>query len=207
MRHAFATRFAVVVTLALSQYSFASADSPKVVTAAQQTQTEATRAVSPSAGEFNLGAARPGPGILGALELCQVKNTICLVPGHMTELNLDWGVHAVHIGDEKLIEVTPEEGDNRKLLVTALGITANDQEKRDRTPFTRTNFYVLGNDNKKAVYEVLIENYLPQVKSAPSNTVEIHNKKTLSDSTDYACEDHSGCKLSGKPSAVEAPAQ
>ena len=43
MRHAFATRFAVAVTFALSLCSLASADSPKGLTAPQETYAEVTQ--------------------------------------------------------------------------------------------------------------------------------------------------------------------
>ena len=143
MRHAYATRFAVVVTFALSLCSLASADSPKGLTAPQQTHAEVTQAISPSTDELNPETAISDP------DLCKVKNTICLIPGHITELILNWDIRSIHIGDDKLITVTPEEGDNRKLLVEALGITRNDQEKRPRSPFTKTNFYVFGAQNKR----------------------------------------------------------
>jgi hypothetical protein len=214
MRHAFATRFAVVVTCALSLCSVASADSPKVVPTPQQTQAEVTQAISTSTDELNPEATISG------LELCKVKNTVCLIPGHMTELNLNWDIRSVHVGDEKLIAVTPEEGDNRKLLVQALGITSNDEEKRPRSPFTKTNFYVFGAQNQKDVYEVLIENYLPRnqpqnqpiktdqpIKTNTSNIVEIHNKKTLSDSTNYECVNHTGCRLGAGLGGGEVPPQ
>jgi hypothetical protein len=209
MRHAFATRFAVVVTFALSLCSLASADPPKVAPAPKQKQAEVTQGISPGKDESNPEdeAAIPGLG------LCKVKNTVCLIPGHMTELNLNWDIRSIHVGDDKLISVTPEEGDIRKLLVQAIGITHNDEEKRPRSPFTKTNFYVFGAQNQKVVYEVLIENYPPRNQPNTSNIiVEIHNKKTLSDSTSYECGNDAGCQLSGgklsdKLNGGEAPPQ
>jgi hypothetical protein len=209
MRHVFATRFAVVVTFALSLCSLASADPPKVLTAPKQTQAEVTQAISPSTDESN----PEEEAAISGLGLCKVKNTVCLIPGHMKELNLSWSIRSIHVGDGKLIEVTPEEGDNRKILVQALGVTINDEEKRPRPPFTKTNFFVFGTENQKVDYEVLIVNYLPRnqpSKTNASNIVEIHNKKTLSDSTSYECVNDTGCKLGGgklsdKLSGGEAP--
>jgi hypothetical protein len=199
MRHAFAIRFAAVVTFALSECSLASADPPKVVTTLQQTQVEVTRAVASSEEQFTREAE------ISDRECQIVKNIICLIPGHMIELPLDWDVRSIHVGDEKLIEVTPEG--NGKLLVKALGVTTNDEEKRKRAPVTGTNFYVFGANNKEVWYEVRIRNYYLPLRPKTSDTVEIHNKKTLSDSTDYECENHTGCKLSAKLSGGEAPTQ
>lgn len=193
MRHAFATRFAVAVTFALSLCSLASADSPKVLTTPQQTHAEVTQAISPSTDELN----PEDEAAISGLGLCKVKNTVCLIPGHMKELNLSWSIRSIHVGDGKLIEVTPEEGDNRKILVQALGITINDEEKRPRPPFTRTNFFVFGTENQKVDYDVVIVNYLPRNQPDASNIVEIHNKKTLSDSTSYECVNDTGCKVGG----------
>ena len=209
MLHAFATRFAVVVTFALSLCSLASADPPKVAPAPKQKQAEVTQAISPGKDESN----PEDEAAISGLGLCKVKNTVCLIPGHMTELNLNWDIRSIHVGDDKLISVTPEEGDIRKLLVQAIGITHNDEEKRPRSPFTKTNFYVFGAQNQKVVYEVLIENYPPRNQPNTSNIiVEIHNKKTLSDSTSYECANDTACKLGGgklsdKLSGGEAPPQ
>jgi hypothetical protein len=178
------------------------------VTAPPLTKADVTPAVSPSTNELNPEATFSG------LELCQVKNWVCLNPGHLKELTLNWDIHYVHVGDEKLIEVTPEQGDNRKLIVKAIGITSNDEEKRERPPFTYTNFYVFGTQNQKDVYEVLIRNYSPRSEPiAPvkqpiqpitpsSKTVEIHNQKILGNSTNYECG-YRNCKLSG--GSGEAP--
>jgi len=209
MRHAFATRFAVVVTFALSLCSLASADPPKVAPAPKQKQAEVTQAISPSTDESN----PEDEAAISGLGLCKAKNTVCLIPGHMKELNLSWSIRSIHVGDGKLIEVTPEEGDNRKILVQAPGTTINDEEKRPRPPFTRTNFFVFGAENQKVDYEVLIVNYLPRNQPNTSNIiVEIHNKKILSDSTSYECVNDTGCKLGGgklsdKLSGGEAPPQ
>ena len=209
MLHAFVTRFAVVATFALSLCSLASADPPKVAPAPKQKQAEVTQGISPGKDESN----PEDEAAISGLGLCKVKNTVCLIPGHMTELNLNWDIRSIHVGDDKLISVTPEEGDIRKLLVQAIGITHNDEEKRPRSPFTKTNFYVFGAQNQKVVYEVLIENYPPRNQPNTSNIiVEIHNKKTLSDSTSYECANDSGCQLSGgklsdKLNGGEAPPQ
>src|ERR1700686_2863726 len=82
MRHVFATRFAVVVTFALSLCSLASADSPKVLTAPKQTQAEVTQAISPSTDESN----PEDEAAISGLGLCKEKNTVCLTPGHMKEV-------------------------------------------------------------------------------------------------------------------------
>ena len=73
-----------------------------------------------------------------------------------------------------------------------------DDKEKYRQSVSKSNFYVLGKDNKNfGVYEVVIENYPP--RSAPSvdffNQVEIHNQKLLANSTNYECKDPLGCKL------------
>jgi hypothetical protein len=196
MPHSFATRFTVAAILALSQCLLARADSSfKMVTALSDEQRD-TQADSPGPNALNPLATIPGPDIQVAPELSRTKKTIVLIPGHLTKLELDWDIGSVHIGDEKLIEVTPIGG--RKVLIKALSTTQNDEEKRNRPPVTRANFYVVSTDNKREdVYEVLINNYsLPGQSHKSSNTVEVHNGTTLADSRNYDC-DYTGCKLSG----------
>jgi hypothetical protein len=216
MRHSLATRLVVAGTLALGECSLVNADSFKVVTppTTEKQSPEVTRPASSSPYEFNPYATVPDPDIQVAPESSHPEKTIVLLPGHMTKLNLDWDIGSVHIGDENLIDVTPVPTDNRALLVKAIGIVKDekDKDKRFGRPVSRANFYVLGTDRKNvAVYEVEIENYLPNqpenTRSENTNTVEIHNQKELATSTNYKCEYSTGCKLSGGGGGGEAPKQ
>ncbi len=203
-------RLVVAAALAVGQCSLVNAN-PSLTAAPPPNEKQQAdfAAVAQSSGAnpvgLNPAATTPGPDIRVAPELYHPKEIIKLIPGHMTEIELDWNISSVHVGDDKLIDVTPI-GD-KKLLVKALGITENDQDKRPRPPVSRSNFYVIGDDNKKRdVYEVVIENYPNnrQVNSSPSAQTPLTRKqpnveiytKSLVQPFNYEC-DHSDCKLNG----------
>jgi len=209
MRHSFGARLVVAATLALGECSLVNADSFKGVTPpiTDKQSPEVAPAVSSSPNEFNPYATVPGPDIQVAPD---PKKTIDLLPGHMKQLNLDWDIGSVHIGDENLIDVTPVPLDNRALLVKAISTVKDekDKDKRFGRPVSRANFYVFGTDRKNvAVYEVEIRNYGQpnvEVHNQKVPNVEIHNQKVLSDSMNYECE-YNNCKLSS--GAGETPKQ
>ena len=175
--------------------SIFNADLPNVATPSQQPNGNITVTGSSSTEEC--------VQILGP-QYQSKKRTVCIQSGHIQIVNIEWDVASVHVGDEKLIEVALDKiGGAKKLVVTANSVVVNDEEKRTRPPLSYTNFHVFGTQSQEIDYDVVIRNYAlpieqpiqPVQPMVPiSKDVEIHNQKTLSGSTNYACE-RNNCKL------------
>jgi hypothetical protein len=135
MRNSFAACLIVVTTLALGDsnaYSFEVVTPPsdgqprtnfdagtsfKVATAPSRAKqaTESAQSNVPSPDEFNPAEIRPGQQL--PTEPTQSNSILGLIPGHITEMKFDWDIKGVHVGDDKLIDVTPV--DSRTIFITA----------------------------------------------------------------------------------------
>jgi hypothetical protein len=164
-----------------AQPNFGSGASVKVVTAPSRAKqaTESAQTNAPSADEFNPAEIRPGQQSATAPTQSNSR-LIELIPGHITEIKFDWDIKGVHVGDDKLIDVTPV--DSRTLL-----IMAKHSGQKGGYETGTTNFYVIGDNDKTAVYDVIVDPLFG------AKQVEIHNSKVLANSITYDCSRTGGC--------------
>ena len=197
MRNEHFARLAVAATLAFGLCPLANADSFKVVNppahppiGVKQTQSDIAQAVVPSPDEFNPAEMRPRKTAPVA-ETPSPGEPIAISAGGIAEVNSDWPVRRVYVGDEKLIEVIAVS--DRTLLVRAKhadeksggGGIAGGAALGNETG--KTAFYLVGDDNKSRAYEVVIDP-LPHARA-----IEVHNSKVLANSIGYECHTKGGC--------------
>lgn len=159
----------------------------KVVTspaAAKQAKMQLSQTPAPSMDESNpdkIGGSQEPPAAVvrpTSMAVFERPTPIEIGPGYVKQIDLDWNVKDVHVGDESLITVAPVN--NHTLILQA--------KKIPNDAVAATNFYVTSADGDKAeIYKVIIKH------RPAAGEVEIHTRPSVENYLTYDCANSFGC--------------